>query len=87
MGYIFIPTMAAFHVVSSRKLWCRFSKTVIHILKRYSDLYYTKLEAHLDGKTWKQALWNALAVCAGVENIHKLQQSLARDEEKAAATG
>lgn len=43
----------------------------------YANLLYIGLEAYLDRKTWSGPCGMILASHTGVENIHRLQQSLA----------
>lgn len=53
----------------------------------YANLLYIRLEAYLDRKTWSGPGGRILASHAGVENIHRLQPSLAGAAGGEAATG
>lgn len=58
-------------------LRCQFYKTVSMVLILYANVLYIRLEAYLDRKTWSRACGMILALYTGVENIHRLQRSLA----------
>lgn len=43
----------------------------------HANLLYIRLEAYLDRETWSRPCGMILALYTGMENIHRLQQSLA----------
>lgn len=53
----------------------------------YANLLYIRLEAYLDRKTWSRPCGMILASHTGVNNIRRLQQSLAWAVVGKAATG
>lgn len=61
--------------VHLRTLCCQFYEIVVLVL--YANLLYIRLEAYLDRKSWSRPCGMVLALCTGVENMHRLQQSLA----------